>query len=471
MNQLLPLAVLICQLILGSSTALSQTTNIKAKIKAPRLAGLHYVFDASESMCGYLSGDSAKNPLLSQIKMAVSAKNPEIGNRIYLLKQATKDNVDARRDIVEAPANLQTLAEQIKGVAVKKAAGCQPFNGVGSNIELIFAPTSPTQDADAILLVTDAQLVEKDREKFVQGFASWMRESLSNGGQPFAGVALVETEFSGRYFPVSPLSSKRPPGGYLLGTHNRPLLMFWLAKSDKHLAKIQEAVSSFAPVALEKSKDAFTQHLLPTLSLGSAAFQIKPDLKPPLSTLLGAKPKLDFQKYDKSREDVILSSCLHTSVAQDRIVLEVDAKCRDGKPFFDGVSAVNVSVPITPNKLFNTVAKPPNDASVGAVSLKLTSKSFGAQALALQHTLARGAGQQVDARTYSLDSDACDDKASGPAKGGVDVDESCTARLAAKTYQLDVLMAQLFERQGQATAQLLAPLNNMKYVIEFRQKK
>ena len=370
--------------MLGSTAALSQTANVKAKIKAPPLAGLHYVFDASESICGYLSGDSAKNPLLSQIKMAVSAKNPEIGNRIYLLKQATKGSVDAHRDIVEAPANLQSLAEQIKGVAVKKSAGCEPFNGVDSNIELIFAPGSPTQDADAVLLITDAQLVEKDREKFVQGFASWMRDSLSDGGQPFAGVALVEAEFSGRYYPISFSGSKRPPSGYLLGTHNRPLLMFWLAKSDKHLAKIQEAVTNFAPSALEKSKDAVTQHLLPGLSLGASAFQIKPDLKPSLSALLAAKPRLAFQKYDKAREDVILSSCLHTSITQNRIVLEVDAKCRDGKPFFDGLTAVNVALPIAPNRTFTTVAKPPNDTLTGAVSLKLTNKSFGEQPLLLQ---------------------------------------------------------------------------------------
>ena len=74
--------VLLGLLTLTNPPALAQTSNIKVKAKAASLAGLHYVFDASESICGYLSLESANNPILAQIKTAVSAKNLEIGNQI-----------------------------------------------------------------------------------------------------------------------------------------------------------------------------------------------------------------------------------------------------------------------------------------------------------------------------------------------------------------------------------------------------
>jgi len=466
---MLTFVAVLSHFVLSTTPVFGQTTNVQVKVKPPSLAGLHYVFDASESMCGYLVGDSAKNPLLGQIKMAVSGKNPEIGNRIYLVKQTNKGSVDAKRDIVEAPANLQTLAEQIKSAGAKSAAACQPFNGVDSNIELVFSPNSPTQDADAVLLISDAQLVEKDREKFVQAFAAWMRDALANGGQPYAGVALVEAEFKGRYFPVSTADNKHPSNGYSLGMHNRPLLMFWLAKSDKHLAKIQEVVNSFAPVTLEKTKDAFTQQLLPSLALGAAAFKAKADFKPPLSAILSTKLKLEFQKFDKSREDIILNSCLHPLVTQDRVVLEADSKCRDGRPIFDGVSAIAVTLPSLPSSLFETNAKPPNDTTFNAVTFKLTSKSFGEQPFELRHTLMTDPKYKIDAGPYSVSTDSCAEAQSK--KGAEEAEEACTAKLAAKTYQLDVLFGQLFDRQHQATSQLLAPLNAMKYVVEFRQKK
>lgn len=443
-------AALVGPFSLVASMVWAQTTNIPVKVKAPALAGLHYVFDASESICGYLSGDAAKNPLLGQIKAAVSGKNPSIGNRIYLLKQTAKSKVDAKRDIVEAPADLQTKSLNIKNTPGAKGVACEPFNGVASNIALIFSPNSPTQDAESVLLITDAQLVEEDRDRFVQGFSNWMRDAMAAGGQPYAGVALVEAEFAGRYFSVSGKTS------YQLGTHNRPLLLFWFAKSDKHLALIQAAVSSFAPASMEKSKDAFTQHILPVPSLGLDGFRVKPDFNPPLSTLLQNKPKFEYQKYDKGRADIILSSCLRTAVEKNRIVFQAEAKCRDGKPLFDGVTAINVVMPVAPNKLFSTAMKV--GGAPGLVSFKLTSQSFGQQSFELRHVPAGSTGNRVDLKAYSLDTDAC-----------VSADtDACTQKLAAKTYQLDVLFAQLFERYEKATEHLLDTLNSTKYTVELK---
>ena len=155
-----------CLSLVGSATW-AQTTNIPIKVKAPALAGLHYVFDASESICGYLGGGSTKNPLLGQIKAAAAGKNSSIGNRIYLLKQTVKSKPDAKRDVVEAGADLLAQSMNVKGGGTARGVACEPFNGLDSNIELIFSSESPTQDADAVMLITDAQLLAKDRDKFV----------------------------------------------------------------------------------------------------------------------------------------------------------------------------------------------------------------------------------------------------------------------------------------------------------------
>ena len=451
----LPLAIVVLSLSLAGSITRAQTTNIPVKVKAPALAGLHYVFDASESICGYLGGDSVKNPLLGQIKAAASGKNPGIGNRIYLLKQTVKSKPDAKRDMVEADADLLAQSINVKGGGTARGVACQPFNGVDSNIELIFSPDSPTQDAETVLLITDAQLLDKDRQKFVDEYAKWMRSTLDKGGQPYAGVALVEAEFAGRYFPVSDPDAKRANAGYPLGTHNRPLMLFWFAKSDKHLAQIQAAVSSFAPAALENSKDAFTQHLLPVPSLGMEGFQVKPDFNPPLSSLVLNKPKFEFQKYDKGRADIILSSCLHSVVEKSRILFQADAKCKDGKPLFDGVVGINVTLPVASNKLFSTSMK--TGGVPGLVTFKLTIQSFGQQPLELRHMPAPDNGTRVDLKGYSLNTDAC-----------TSADEACTQKLAAKAYQLDILFAQLFERQVHATEHALDALNAAKYTVELK---
>ncbi|MFZ2405565.1 MAG: hypothetical protein WAW41_10540 [Methylobacter sp.] len=417
--------------------------------------GLHYVFDASKSMCGYLPGDASTNPLLEQIKLVVNTNRPEEGDRIFLLRQAVKNSDDAARDIVEAPANLHDRAQHVRG-----GNNCYPFSGAFSNIELIFAPNSPTREADAVLLITDAQIVEGDRNKFVEKFSSWMQESLKNNVHPLAGVALVQAKFSGHYFPISSFKKQK---SYLLDMHNRPLLMFWMAKSDKHLARIQDAVSKFAPETLQNSHNAFIQHLLPSLALKLNAFQSKPKFKPSLAELLD-KPKFIFTKYDKSRVDSILNGCIRSTVEQDRIILWSNATCQDGKPLFEGVSSISVSFHIKSNSLLLSTAGTSNNVKLenqmkGDVSFTFTNKSFGVkQAFGLNHAL-NDANNKIPSSEYSLKTDTCP------------VIAKCTAELAGKTYQLETLFAQLFDRQALATAQLLAPLNNVKYTIELTQRK
>jgi len=434
--------------------AIAQTTNIPNKPKHQSLDGIHFVFDASESICGYFAGPQNKNPLLALIKTAVSGKNPSIGNEVFLLKQMVKSKPVASRDIVVAPSNIQTLSLNIKSSGTQKNNSCQPFNGVYSNIELIFDEKSPTQDADAVLLVTDAQLVNTDRDRFVKGYANWIESTLLEGKQPHAGAALVEVEFAGRYFPIA-----NDKTSYLLDTHNRPLLLFWFAKSEKHLKQIESVVSSFAPSSLVASKDAFTQHFLPSFSLGLAGFQGQPNFNPPLSSLIQKKPSFAFKKYDSGRADLILSNCLQTTIDDKSINITAESKCRDGKPLFDGVTDIIMTLKLESNPYFTSAIKPSGKSGDIIFNLKrdLIGKSIPFE---LQHTLTESAGSKLDLTIYSLDTDNC----------GNNSMTQCREQLVAKTYQLDVLFAQLFQRQKEATSHVLDSLNSAKYSIEFKLK-
>ena len=448
-------------LFFSSHLVFAQSTNIPDKPKPKALEGIHFVFDASESICGYFAGPQVKNPLLALIKTAVSGKNPSVGNQVFLLKQTVKSKPVASRDIVVAPADIQNLSLNLKSSETSKSTGCQPFNGVDSNIELIFDPKSPTQDADAVLLVTDAQLVNTDRDKFVDGYANWLQDNLSSGRLPYAGVAFVEVEFAGRYFPIANGKS-----AYSLGTHNRPLMLFWFAKSDKHLSQIQSVVSSFAPDGLKKSKDAFIQHLWPTSSQELSGFQWKPNFNPPLSTLIPPNKQdplivanYKFEKFDNGRVDIILENCLHTSVGEKGITVLADAKCKDGKNLFDGVTKILINFKTQANSGFSSSLKP--NGKVGELNFILDRGKLGkSEPFELQHTLTDNSASKVDLKIYSLDTDNCD-------KLSMD---QCRAFLAAKTYQLDVLFAQLFERQKQSSSRVLDTLNSAKYTIEFKSK-
>jgi len=450
----LALSVSCLVLFFSHLCASAQTTNIPDKPKPQSLDGIHVVFDASESICGYFAGPQDKNPLLALIKTAVSGKNPSIGNEVFLLKQMVKSKPVASRDLVVAPANIQTLSLNIKSPPTQKGNSCQPFNGIDSNIELIFNDKSPTQDADAVLLVTDAQLVNTDRDEFVKGYAKWIETTLSAGKQPHSGVALVEVEFAGRYFPIA-----NPKTSYLLETHNRPLMLFWFAKSDKHLKQIQSVVSSFAPAVLEKNKDAFTQHFLPSSVLGLAGFQGQPNFNPSLSGLVKNMPVYVFQKYDTGRADLILSSCLHTSIVENNITITADNKCRDGKPLFEGVTEINLSFKIDANPFFSSAMK--STGKMNEIKFTLSRNLVGKTTpFELQHTLTDNAGSKLDLSIYSLNTDNCGDSSMS----------ECRKKLAAKTYQLDVLIAQMFQRQMQATSHVLDLLNNAKYSMEFKMK-
>lgn len=441
--------------------------------------GLAVVFDASESTCGYLVPDDAQRKLLGLIKKSVAQRDPETNHRVYLLKQQSKNGVEAQRDIVEAPANLQALAELLAGKTDKQGQGCAPFNGVGSNLELIFDPQSATAASRSMLLVTDGQFLEKDREKFVQGFVTWAADTVASGAVPYAGVALVEAPFAGRYFSVTEPATKLREAGYLLPQHDRPLMVFWFARGEAQLPRIKELISTLDVPPADAGAGGFQHHLLPLPASGPAWLDTRFAVAAlDLPALVGAKPAFDIKKFDAARSSTVIAECLRTVVTPQGIVVETPSKCADGKPLFDGVSEIVARFKLSSFPFY--AVRVQGDAVGGEPSIawRLTSKAFGDSSFRLQAFALPLTTRQPAYRAYSMDSDHC---TAGQLKGvgqnkaatvaSPPATPDCLGKLNGKTYQLDVLLDQMLNRREAVSKGLLESVGTASYVFSFRARK
>ena len=483
-----PLA-LVMALSIGSSLAQTlppdaRTTKAGHK-STPSSRGLHIVFDASASMCGYFSRNENNRTLLNLIKKSTTSLDAEAGNRVLLLRQAQPSAVSAR-DLVEAPANLQAVSEALvesSGSGLRPSR-CSPFNGIGSNLELIFDWKAATRSADAIVLVTDAQLEEKDRTKFVQQFRDWARNASGNARPVYAGFASNQVPFWGIYFPVGDPSPDRRKAGYSLDAHSRPLFLFWFARSEKQLATIKDLVGILTLESNKQSPTAIVQHLLPSITSANSRFDQPPIVSGRLTDVLISKPTYDFKKHDPSRSTAILTNCLKTTIGEQQVRVTAANRCQDGKQLYDGVSSVSVTVPLRDNPYTTIRAADNKIHAPGALVWTLSAKDVGEQRFLLQFSPTKARERQVraDLKNVSIDSDYCPEQPSRNSvqrnrDGGVnDQDPNgwqsmCTAKLFGRTYQFDVLSDLMLDRAEGLITEALEPLNRNSYTFVFEVSK
>lgn len=429
-------------------------------------AGLSVIVDASESMCGYYSPEG-RQTVLALVRKGVVLTDQDAGSRLFLLKQTASRSVDAAHDIVEAPKNLQALAENMRGASERGGAACQPFNGAGSNLELIFDPKSVTRHSHTMVLVTDAQLGEAAREKFLDGFTAWAMKATTSGETPSAGFAVSSVPFKGRYFPEADPDPKRRERGYALPEHDRPLFVFWFADSEKFIPAIREFIDILAPVAAQAEGKAAVQHLLPVLATGGGLFTQKWQAQPTLEQLVSVNFG-PLSMYDKSRSDRTVRACISPpKVSGNRIEILANKVCGDGKPFFDGFSSMDVTIVGTGNIYIKTSVIAA-DGESKKPEFRISPQTVGKPvAFQLRGVLAEGTSQTASMRERSVNSDFCRPVAG--AKAGV-ADEACLARLQGKTFQADVLADQLIHRQQRIVGDLLVPLNKAQYSFVFTVK-
>lgn len=439
--------------------------------------GLAIIVDASESICGYFStGDNDKR-LAALIKSSMAFRDPEANHRIYLLKQQTKDAVVASRDVVEAAPNLQAQALGLTEKSVKSGAACAPFNGIGSNLELIFDASAPSASAEGLLLITDGQMEERFREEFVKGFVAWANKTQADGAVPYAGIALVQSQFAGRYYPVADPDAKRRVAGYELPAHKRPLLLMWFTRTPTLVPKLRAMVDSLGGAKALVGDQGFVQHLLPLPAAGEAWLSANFSLADQLPALLDTKPLIEVKATDTSRSSKVVADCLRAIVMDKTIVMEAPQTCADGKPLFDGVAEILVRFKINSNPFYQVRVKgaAPNAAPV--ITWRLNPRAFGDSSFQLAATPIDGGKVSAVASKFSVDSDHCPMSTAGDKKSPSTEAprtpawiEACLDRLDGRAYQLDVLLEMLLAR-GQVTSNdLLSPLANRAFTFSFKQR-
>ena len=458
----------------------AQSTPTSRKTLPVERKGLAVVFDASESACGYLVPGDDGRKVLELVKVSAAQRDPLAGHRIWLLKQTVKNSSVAERDVVEAAESLQSQAQVLAEKSSKAGQNCAPFNGVDSNLSLIFDPKSPTASAQAMVLVTDGQLEAADREKFVANFVSWATMAQADGGVPYAGVALIASPFSGRYYPISEPDGKRKNAGYELPQHRRPLLLMWFARDAKLLPKVRAMVNSLGGATALSGEQGFVQHWLPIPATGEAWLSASYSLPDSLPQLIDAKPSFVFKQVaaeGSGRSKQILADCLAVDVKDKEVRLEAKAECADGKSLFDGLINIVVSFAIRPNAYYQvqpTGAK--IDPARPVLEWTLTNKSFGKGPFQLNAVPLTASGTTIDAKKFSVDSDHCAAPSATGAKqatsSGAAIDkEKCVDLLDGKTIQLDVFLALMQSRRKPMTDVLLGELAKQTYAISFEQRK
>ena len=458
--------------------ALAQPTSASNR-KPPAIErkGLAIIVDASESICGYFSAGENDKKLAMLIKSSMAIRDPDANHRIYLLKQQSKNAVVASRDVVEAQPNLQAQALGLTEKSLKSGAACAPFNGIGSNLELIFDASSPSANSQGVLLITDGQMEEKYREKFVDGFVAWANKTQADGAVPYAGVALAQSQFAGRYYPVADPDAKRRVAGYELPAHKRPLLLMWFTRTPTLVPKLRAMVDALGGVKALTGDQGFVQHLLPLPAIGEAWLGANFGLADQLPLLLDAKPMIEVKATDTSRSNKVVADCLRAIVGDKAIVMEAPQTCADGKPLFDGVSEILVRFKINSNPFYQVRVKgaAPNAAAV--ITWRLNPRAFGDSPFQLAAALLDGGKVSSVASKFSVDSDHCPTSIAGDKKppltqalGNPAWSDACLDRLDGRAYQLDVLLEMLLSR-GQATSNaLLAPLANQAFTFSFKQR-
>ena len=420
-------------------------------------ADVSIVFDGSASMCGYFVADNSARILPGLIRDAMILRGSSPDNQVLSLRQRGKGKVSAKTDLTPVAPEFQRQAEVLAQQG-KKAAGCAPFDGIGSNLELIFDNQSGLSNSKAVILITDAQLVEGDRDVFLRGYQAWAEKSLTEGKTPYAGYIVAQTAFTGSYYPIADPVPARRASGYAMTKHNRPLAMFWFVKGEEAMLPVYKLAQSF------EGGPAVVQHLLPWVQAGKEkpammkAPVFSPDYR--LPQLLADAGKISkIERYDTGRSESVIRSCIKPEIHGEELTLSARYQCADNRAFWDGINSLVYS--IQPHAIAAQIQTLPQgwefNRKTGGFDLVLDRK-FKEKEFQVKLDLAP-LESRISLANWSVVTDYCpevDKKA-----------EACVRQLQGRTYQLDDLSQQLANRSRVVTKELLAPVGKTTYKLEL----
>lgn len=415
------------------------------------------VFDGSGSMCGYFTPNDSNRVLLNLIQEAMIARGSSSSVEVFLLRQKVKNKVNPTVDIAPVSPNFQALAEVLDQQG-RKANGCAPFDGLGSNLELIFDAQSVVKGSNTIILVTDGQLQEADRDIFLRGYEEWAKSVAKEGKTPYAGYIVAQSNFEGGYYPIAEPDIKLKGSGYNLPKHNRPILLFWFAKDESALANVLNMAKHFNNIK------PIVQHILPFAFSSNSINKIdRFSSSITLSQLLPDAGKLvTIQRYDTGRSEQVIRSCLTASIQTNELILQVKPTCIDNKPFWEGVTSIKYAIQakqIAPNTRLNISGWTYNQNTKSFE--KVINRSFKEEKLSFESGFLE-TNNRANLANWSVSSDFCLD--------ALKKNKECVDRLNGKTYQLEVLSQQLANRSQSLSERLLAriSLNNMVFKIVYK---
>lgn len=415
-------------------------------------ASVAIVFDGSASMCGYFLPNDHQRVLLNLIKQSMIIRNPKAGKNVLTLGQIDKKKSPSKTGLTLVPANFQAQAEMLAQIGAKVAGGCAPFDGASSNLELVFDEKSNPMQSDAFVLITDAQLKEEDRDKFLAGYEDWANKTIHAGKTPYAGYVIAQVPFTGTYYSRAQQNTQ-----YTLAAHNRPLALFWFAKGEQELEKINSLVKVFG------ASQKVVQHLLPFTQVDKFPLEIKPfSAVITLPQLIQSNKLATIQRFDTDRSESVIRSCLVSKmeVNHQEIELEIQKSCADNRPFWDGVTSINYAVQlqgITPSTQYALEGWQYN-AKTKSFEISIN-RSFTGKDFHIIPSLPNAeSAQRTSLVNWSVDSDFCPQP------------KECLNQLNGKTYQLDTLSQQLVVSSEEASKALLEPLKNTVFHLQIKAK-
>lgn len=417
------------------------------------------VFDGSGSMCGYFTPNNNDRILLNLIQEAMIARGSSSAVDVFALRQKNKSQVSAKTDLLPVSANFQAQAEVLDQQGKKGASDCMPFDGVGSNVELIFNAQTEVSRSNVIALITDAQLQEVDRDVFLRGYEEWANRVIKEGKTPYAGYIMAQANFEGAYYSIAEPDAKLKAAGYLLPKHSRPIALFWFAKGAASLKTVYSLANAF-----NNSKPVI-QQVLPFVQAMAPPFKATEfNTNMTLPQLLADAGKISaIQRYDTDRSENVIRGCLKPVLQADSLLLQVKPLCADNKPIWEGVKTLTYSIQTKP------VA-----ASMQTV---LDGWTYNSRSLRYEWSLERLFKEGTfkvtlidapqDNRTSLLNWSVASDFCPNVSKKN----QECLGQLAGKTYQLDILSQQLTNRSKSLSQGLFAFLRDTSFKLKLEYKK
>jgi hypothetical protein len=417
-------------------------------------ASVAIVFDGSASMCGYFLPNDQQRVLLNLIKQSMIIRNPNAGKNVLTLGQVDKKKSHSKTGLTLVPANFQAQAEILAQNGKQLAGGCAPFDGDSSNLDLVFDAKLTPMQSDAFVLISDTQFKEEDRDKFLAGYEDWANKTIQAGKTPYAGYVIAQVPFAGTYYSRAQTGTQ-----YTLAAHSRPLALFWFARGEQELEKINSLIKAFG------NSQKVVQHLLPFTKVDTFPLEIKPfSAVVTLPQLLLNHKVATIQRFATGRSEQVIRSCLVSDVeveeGHQEIELEVQKLCADNRPFWDEVTSINYAVQlqgITPQTQYVLDGWQYN-AKTKSFEISIN-RSFQGKDFHITPSLPKAENaQRTSLVNWSVDSDFCPQV------------KECLSRLNGRTYQLDMLSQQLVISSEEASKALLEPLKNTVFHLKMKVK-